>query len=77
MTLDAGQKFEKAVQHTIAFGHFMAHTELREGATTADVLIAAAARAYRCQCIQEGQTKPDEWIAQEFSQYMRECVMTA
>ena len=77
MELTADQKFEKAVQHTVAFGHFIATTELRGGANTSDVLMAAAARAYKCQCIQDGQPKPDEWIANEFAQHMRECVMTA
>jgi hypothetical protein len=75
MELTADQKFEKAIQHVIVFAQYMALSETKGGASASDVLMAAAGRAYRAKCMSEGGDQPEEWIANGFDQYMRECVM--
>jgi hypothetical protein len=72
MKLDAGQKFEKAVQHAISYAHYVAKNECNEGADTCDVLVAAAARVYR---LKHGTGQPDEWLANSFAQYFRDALL--
>lgn len=70
-------RFEKVVQHSISYAHYLGTKDCRGAADASDILMAAAARAYRARCIVNGEKRPDEWAGQAFAQYMRELVMEA
>jgi hypothetical protein len=64
-------KFEKAVQHSIVYGQFVAK-EATSGASDAfSVMSAATARLYRFKALKDGKDPTSEEVVQEFAEMMR------
>ncbi len=67
-------KREKATQSLIVFSQFIAQ-QAGQGADAAELLAEAAARCYRAK--KPASVAPEDWVANEFAQYMRELVLEA
>jgi hypothetical protein len=70
----ADLKMEKAVQHAIVFGQFIAKEATGGGADACDVLCAAAARVFKAKIKQEHPDLTDDQAAQEFADFMKEVL---
>ena len=77
MILSTEQRMEEAVQNIIVFAQFAAQEWCQDGTDASEVLCLAAARTFREKQFMDTGGSPEDWIANHFSQYMRECVLNA